>query len=110
MVKWLIGGVIVLAMVAACAPVADTVDARAAVANAIEHDGGKQIKNLTLRYLDEFEGIYVVATVQGLIAVDGSAFDTTIPMSRENGRYYLALGQGTPTGNEADTSSPSAVP
>lgn len=142
MVKWLLGGVIVLAMVAGCSPVADTggqesreslvkayltalqagdagamlslvgptVDARADVADAIQHDGGKQLKNLTVRYLDEFEGIYIVATVQGLIAVDGSTFVMTIPMSRENGRYYLALGQGTPTGNESDTSSPSAIP
>lgn len=129
MVKWLIGGVLVLAMVAGCMPVADTggresreslvkaylaalqagdadamlslvgpgVDARADVADAIQHGGGK-------------EGIFILATVQGLTAVDGSTFETTIPMSRENGRYYLGLGQATPTGSESDTSSPSAVP
>lgn len=63
-----------------------------------------------MSYLDEFGGVFIVATVDGVIASDGSAFETTIPISRENGRYYLGLGQATPTGSEADTSSPSAVP
>ena len=141
MVKWLIGGAIVLAMVAGCAPVADTrgqgsreslvetyltalqagdagamlslvepnVDARADVANAIQRDGGRELRNVTFSYLEEFGSIKMVA-LNGVFAGDGSTFQSTIPMTRVNGRYYLAIGQGTPTGNESDPSSPSAVP
>lgn len=86
------------------------VDARSDVADAIQQGGGKELKDVTVSYLDEFGGTFVVATVNGLIAGDGSPFQTTVPIGRENGRYYLALGQVTPTGSESDTSSPSAVP
>jgi hypothetical protein len=136
MVKWLLGGVIVLAMLAAetggresreslveayltalqagdaeamLSLVGPNVDARVAVADEIQRDGGKELKNVTVRYLEEFGSSMMVA-VNGVFAGDGSTFVTTIPMSRENGRYYLSLGQGTPTGNESDTSSPSAIP
>ena len=85
------------------------VDARADVANAIQRDGGKELKNVTVRYLEQFGSSMMVA-VNGVFAGDGSTFQTTIPMTWESRRYYLALGQGTPTGNESDTSSPSAVP
>lgn len=86
------------------------VDARADVADAIQQGGGKELKDVAVSYIDEFGGVFVVATVNGLIAGDGSPFQTTVPIGRENGRYYLALGQATPTGSESDTSSPSAVP
>jgi len=33
----------------------------------------------------------------------------TIPMGRDNGRYYLGLGQAPPTGSEANIVSPSAT-
>jgi len=141
MVKWLVGGMILLAIVAGCTPVADTggqesreslveayltalkagdadamislvepnVDARADVANAIQRDGGRELRTVTFSYLEEFGSSMMVA-VNGVFAGDGSTFQSTIPMTRVNGRYYLAIGQGTPTGNESDTSSPSAVP
>jgi len=86
------------------------VDARSDVADAIQQGGGKELKDVTVSYLDEFGGTFIVATVNGLIAGDGSPFQTTLPVVRENGRYYLALGQATPTGSESDTASPSAVP
>jgi len=85
------------------------VDARADVANAIQRDGGRELRTVTFRYLEEFGSSMMVA-VNGVFAGDGSTFQSTIPMTRVNGRYYLAIGQGTPTGNESDTSSPSAVP
>lgn len=86
------------------------VDARVEVADTIRMDGGKQLKDVTVSYLDEFGGAFIVATVNALIATDGSRFATTVAMGRANGRYYLTLGQATPTGNESDTSSPSALP
>ncbi len=79
------------------------VEARAEVADAIRKNGGRPLKDVTVSYLDEFGGIYIVATVNGTNADDGSPLQLTIPMGHENGRYYLALGHAPPTGSEADT-------
>ncbi len=84
------------------------VEAQEEVAGAIRKNGGQSLKDFTVSYLDEFGGIYIVATVDCANAGDGSELQLTIPMSRDNGRYYLALGQAAPTRSEADTVSPSA--
>ena len=89
--------------------VSPRVEARAEVSDAIRKDGSRPLKDVTVSYLDEFGGVYIVATVNGTNAGDGSKLQLTIPMGRDNGRYYLALGQAPPTGGEADTASPSAT-
>jgi len=85
------------------------VEAQLEVADAIRKDGSRPLRDVTVSYLDEFGGVYIVATVSGTNAGDGSTLQLTIPMSHDNGRYYLALGQAPPTGNEANTASPSAT-
>ena len=85
------------------------VEARVEVADAIRKNGSRPLKDVTVSYLDEFGGIYIVATVSGTNAGDGSTLQLTIPMGRDNGRYYLALGQAPPTGSEENTVSPSAT-
>jgi hypothetical protein len=139
--SWLVAAVVAVALVAGCAPSAETrgreskealveayltalqasdsnamlalvsprVEARAEVADAILKNGGRPLRDVTVSYLDEFGGVYIVATVNGTNAGDGSRLQLTIPMGRDSGRYYLALGQAAPTGSEADTVSPSAT-
>ena len=85
------------------------VEAQAEVADAIRKNGSRPLKDVTVSYLDEFGGAYVVATVNGTNAGDGSRLQVTIPIGHDNGRYYLALGQAAPTGSEADTVRPSAT-
>jgi len=85
------------------------VEARVEVADAIRKNGSRRVKDVTVSYLDEFGGAYVVATVNGTNAGDGSRLQLTVPIGHDNGRYYLALGQAAPTGSEADTVSPSAT-
>jgi hypothetical protein len=85
------------------------VEAPVEVADAIRKNGSRPLRDVTVSYLDEFGGVYIVATVNGTNAGDGSSLQVTIPMGRDNGRYYLALGQAAPTGSEADTVSPSAT-
>jgi hypothetical protein len=85
--------------------VSPRVEARAEVADAILKNGGRPLRDVTVSYLDEFGGVYIVATVNGTNAGDGSRLQLTIPMGRDSGRYYLALGQAAPTGSEADTVS-----
>ena len=141
MKSWLAAAVLALALVAGCAPSAQTrgseskealveayltalqagdsnamlslvkpgVEAQLEVADAIRKDGSRPLRDVTVSYLDEFGGVYIVATVSGTNAGDGSTLQLTIPMSHDNGRYYLALGQAPPTGNEANTASPSAT-
>ena len=48
------------------------VEAQAEVADAIRKDGGRPLKDVTVSYLDEFGGVYIVATVSGTNAGDGS--------------------------------------
>ena len=84
------------------------VEAQVEVADAIRKDGGRPLRDVAVSYLDEFGGVYVVATANATSVGDGSGLQVTIPMSRDNGRYYLALGQAPPTGNEADIVSPVA--
>lgn len=85
------------------------VDAQADVADAIRTAGGRPLTGVTVSYLDEFGGTYIVATVGCTSVGDASSLQFTIPMTRDNGRYYLALGQAAPKGNEADTVRPSAA-
>ena len=85
------------------------VEARVEAADAIRKNGSRQLKDVTVSYLDEFGGIYIVATVIGTNAGDGSTLQLTIPMGRDNGRYYLGLGHAPPTGSEANIVSPSAT-
>jgi hypothetical protein len=89
--------------------VSPRVEARAEVADAIRQNGGRPLRDVTVSYLDEFGGVYIVATVTATNLGDGSRLQLAIPMGRDNGRYYLALGQAPPTGSEADTVSPSAT-
>jgi hypothetical protein len=137
--SWLAAAVLAAALVAGCAPTAQThgseskealveayltalqagdssamlslvgprVEARPEVADAIRKNGSRPLRDVTVSYLDEFGGVYIVATVNGTNAGDGSTLQLTIPMGRDNGRYYLALGQAPPTGSEADTVRPS---
>ena len=85
------------------------VEARVEAADAIRKNGSRQLKDVTVSYLDEFGGIYIVATVISTNAGDGSTLQLTIPMGRDNGRYYLGLGHAPPTGSEANIVSPSAT-
>jgi hypothetical protein len=139
--SWLVAALVAVALVAGCAPGAETrgseskealveayltalqagdssamlslvsprVEAQVEVADAIREDGGRPLKDVTVSYLDEFGGVYIVATVTATNLGDGSRLQLAIPMGRDNGRYYLALGQAPPTGSEADTVSPSAT-
>jgi hypothetical protein len=85
------------------------VEAPVEVADAIRKNGSRPLRDVTVSYLDEFGGVYIVATVNGTNVGDGSRLQVAIPMGRDNGCYYLALGQAAPTGSEADTASPPAT-
>jgi hypothetical protein len=83
-----------------------TVDARQDIAAALGRYGGLRFADKTITYLDEFGGIYAVATVIGTGADDSLRHEVKVPVARVNGRYFLALGQAGPTGSEASPSSP----
>jgi hypothetical protein len=83
------------------------VEAGAEVAEALEEHGGVPLKDVTVSYLDEFGGSFIVATVKATNAIDGSSIEFTIPIGRADDRFQLALGLGTPTGSEANPASPS---
>lgn len=87
-----------------------SVDARAEVDTVIRKNGGHQLTDVTVGpVVDDFGGAYVVATVSGTNASDGARIELTIPMGRDGGQYYLALGQAAPSGNEANPASPTAA-
>jgi hypothetical protein len=84
------------------------VDARSDVAAVLQKNGGQRLADAKVTYLDEFAGVYIVATVACTNASDGSKLQLTVPVSLHEGRYYLALGQAPPSGNEAGIASPSS--
>lgn len=81
------------------------VDATADIAAALDQYGGVMLHDTHVSYLDEFDGIYVVATVSGT-GDDGTTYEIRVPISRVDDGYYLALGQATPSGSEANPESP----
>jgi hypothetical protein len=83
-----------------------TVDARRDIAVALAQYGGLRFADKTVTYLDEFGGVYVVAAVVGTGADDSLRHQVNVPVSRINGRYFLALGQAAPSGSEANPRSP----
>ena len=86
--------------------VSPRVDAAADIRRALASDGGMRLREVTIAWLDEFGGIYVVATVTG-IGQDSAKHVINVPIARANGRYYLGLGEATPSGWEANPASPS---
>jgi hypothetical protein len=81
------------------------VDATVDIAAALDQYGGVQLHDTRVSYLDDFGGTYVVATVSGT-GDDGTTYEIEVPISRVDDDYYLALGQATPTGSEANPESP----
>jgi hypothetical protein len=90
---------------AIAAMVSPRVDASADIAQVLARYGGMRLHGVQAMWLDEFEGSYVVATVTAT-GQDGTAYEIRVPMSWSDGRYYLALGQATPSGSEANPESP----
>ncbi len=87
------------------AMVSPGVEASADIAQVLERYGGVRLHDVRATWLDEFGGIFVVATVTGT-GDDGAAYEIPVPMGRNNGGYYLGLGQAAPTGSEASPESP----
>ncbi len=85
------------------------VDAGSEVADALQRYGGVQLHDVQVAWDDQFGGSYVRATVTGT-AADGRAYELLVPMSRVEDRYYLAIGEATPNGHEADPGSPRPAP
>jgi hypothetical protein len=81
------------------------VDATSDIAAALDQYGGVQLHDTRVSYLDDFGGTYVVATVSGTDD-DGTMYEIRVPISRVEDDYYLALGQATPMGSEANPDSP----
>jgi hypothetical protein len=81
------------------------VDASADIAQALGTYGGIKLHDTRATWLDEFDGIFVVATIRGT-GDDGLAYEIRVPMGRDDGRYYLGLGQAAPTGSESSPESP----
>lgn len=87
------------------AMVSPAVDASADIAQVLERYGGVRLQDVRATWLDEFDGIFVVATVTGT-GDDGTAYEIRVPIQRIKGGYYLGLGQAAPTGSEASPDSP----
>ena len=85
--------------------VSPAVDPSADILQALVRYGGVKLHDVRATWLDEFDGIFVVATITGT-GEDGAAYEIRVPMSRISGDYYLALGQAAPTGSEASPESP----
>lgn len=82
-----------------------TVDARQDIAAALGRYGGLRLNDVTVTYLDEFGGVYVIATVAGTGAADLLRHQIQVPVARVGGRYFLALGAARPSGSEANPAS-----
>jgi hypothetical protein len=75
------------------------------VASALATNGGIVLEAPTIAWLDEFGGIYQVATVGGTSA--GEPRQIQIPVSRVGGRYFLAIGSAAlPSGPVTNPASP----
>jgi hypothetical protein len=81
------------------------VDAREEIAAVLRTYGGLALTHVTVGYLDEFGGSYVIATVAGTTS-DGSARELEVRVSRIDGRYFLALGEGVSPHPVSDPASP----
>ena len=55
------------------------------------------LDGITVTNLDEFGGIYVIVTVAGK-AIDGSTKELEVRIAKEDGRYFLALGEAVRSG------------
>jgi hypothetical protein len=86
--------------------VSPRVDATEDIGRVLASDGGTRLSDVTIAWLDEFGGSYVVATVTGT-GQNAAKHVVTVPIARVDGRYYLGLGEATPSGWEADAASPS---
>ena len=85
--------------------VSPRVDATQDIQRALISDGGKRLSGVTIAWLDEFGGQYVVATVTGT-GQDSAKHEIKVPIARVDDRYYLALGEAAPDGSEANPASP----
>jgi hypothetical protein len=83
-----------------------TVDASQDISAALGRYGGLRFTDTTITYLDEFGGIYVIATVVGTGADDSLRHELKVPVARVDGRYFLSFGQAQPSGSEANPGSP----
>jgi hypothetical protein len=87
------------------AMVSPGVDASADIAQVLERYGGVKLHDVQATWLDEFEGMYVVATVTAT-GEDGAGYEIRVPMAWDDNRYCLALGHAPPSGSEANPESP----
>lgn len=92
--------------VAIASLVSPRVDATRDIAAALRTYGGQRLRDVTVTYLDEFGGVYVVATAVGLGANDSVQHEIKVPIARVNGRYFLALGEVAPNGSESSPLRP----
>jgi hypothetical protein len=76
------------------------------IAALLEMSGGMELEDVSVSYLDEFGGQFLVATVSGTVVGDGSAVQLKIGISRVGDRHDLAAGSAVPPGGEADPASP----
>ena len=82
------------------------IDARSDIHAVMEADGGLTLDGITVSYLDEFGGSYVIVTVAGQ-AIDGSTQEVEVRIAKEHGRYFLALGEAERSG---PISNPESAP
>ena len=61
------------------------IDARSDINAVMQADGGLTLDGITLSYLDEFGGLYVIVTVAGK-ASDGSTQELEVRIAKEDGR------------------------
>ena len=85
--------------------VSPRVDATRDIQHVLAADGGRRLSDVTIAWLDEFGGQYVVATVTGT-GQDSAVHEIKVPIARVSGRYYLGLGEAAPNGSEANPASP----
>jgi hypothetical protein len=78
------------------------------MASALAANGGIVLEAPTIAWLDEFGGIYQVATVGGTSA--GEPRQIQVPVSRVGGRYFLAIGSALPSGPVTNPASPQPAP
>ena len=84
--------------------VSPRVDATRDIQRVIGEDGGGRLSDVTIAWLDEFGGQYIVATVTG-IGQDSELHTIKVPIARVDGRYCLELGEAAPNGSEANPAS-----
>ena len=80
------------------------IDARSDINAVMQADGGLTLDGITLSYLEEFGGLYVIVTVAGK-ASDGSTQELEVRIAKEDGRCFLALGEAVRSGPISNTES-----